>query len=139
MKIKSKTLLLIIAVLASLTSCTLMPGSDQWKIKLAATTYVEHELKTGEKMQWGHIERKRVCNVNGRDCKYAEIKYSIILTSGKVMYKTLYLLMSDSCDSVYNISEHINTQYAFGRDIDLKKVKKLVNKRINQELKDRLP
>ncbi len=105
---KKKTILLIGFATISITSCTLIPGSDQSKIRLAATNYVEGKLNAGETMKWGHIERKLSREVNGRDCKYAEIKYKIKSKQGESDYKTLYLLMSEHCDSVYNISENIN-------------------------------
>lgn len=132
---KSEILLLIISAIVSFTSCTLMPESDQWKIRSAATNYVESKLNAKEKMQWGYIERKHSCNVNGRECQSAEVKYNIILTSGRTIYKTLYLLMSEHCDSVYNISEQPlslpTTNITSDRVDDLEKLNDLINKRTN--------
>lgn len=107
---KKKTVLLIALVTISITSCTLMPGSDQWKIRLAATNYVEAKLNAGETIQWGYIDRKLSREVNGRECKCAEVKYKIKSSHGESDSKTLYLIMSEHCDSVYNISESINYQ-----------------------------
>lgn len=105
---KKKTILLIAFAIISITSCTLIPGSDQSKIRLAATNYVEGKLKAEETMKWGYIERKLSRNVDGRECKYAEVKYKIKSKHGESDYKTIYLLMSEHCDSIYNISESIN-------------------------------
>ncbi len=107
---KKKTVLLIALVTISITSCTLMPGSDQWKIRLATTNYVESKLNAGETMQWGYIERKLSRDVKGRECKCAEVKYRIKSSNSESDYKTLYLIMSEHCDSVYDISEGINYQ-----------------------------
>ena len=38
---KKEILFLILLVIVVITSCTIIPGSDQWKIRLAATNYVE--------------------------------------------------------------------------------------------------
>lgn len=105
---KKEILFLILLVIVVITSCTIIPGSDQWKIRLAATNYVESKLTQGETMEWGYIERKLSRDVDGRECKYAEVKYKIKSNNNKPDYKTLYLLMSEHCDSVYNISENIN-------------------------------
>ena len=105
---KKETKLLIAFAIINITSCTLIPGSDQSKIRLAATNYVEGKLNAGEKMEWGYVERKLSRDVNGRECKYAEVKYKIKSKHGDSDYKTLYLLMSEHCDSVYNISDSIN-------------------------------
>ncbi len=104
---KKKMLFLISLATVVITSCTFMPGSDQWKIRLATTNYVESKLTQGEKMKWGYIERKLSREVDGREFKYAEVKYKIKSNNNKPDYKTLYLLMSEHCDSVYNISENI--------------------------------
>ena len=104
---KNKTVLLIALATISIMSCTLMPGSDQSKIRIAVTSYLEGKLNAGETMQWGYIERKLSRDVNGRECKYAEVKYRIKSMHGESGYKTLYLLMSEHCDSVYDISESI--------------------------------
>lgn len=107
---KRRTVLLIALVAMSITSCTLMPGSDQWKIRLATINYVEAQLKAGETMQWGYIERKLSREVNGRECKCTEVKYRIKSRHGESDYKTLYIIMSEHCDSVYTISESANYQ-----------------------------
>ena len=105
---KTKTVLLVAFATLSITSCTLIPGSDQSKIRIAATNYVEGKLKAGETMKWGYIERKLYRDINGRDCKCAEVKYKIKSKHSESNYKTLYLIMSEHCDSVYEISENIN-------------------------------
>ncbi len=107
---KKKTIFWVALATISITSCTLIPGSDQSKIRLATTNYVEGKLNAGEKMEWGYIERKLSRYVKGRECKYAEVKYKIKSRHGKSDYKSLYLLMSEHCDSVYNISEDIKYQ-----------------------------
>lgn len=50
---KNKTVLLIALSTISIMSCTLMPGSDQSKIRLAVTNYLEGKLNAGETMQGG--------------------------------------------------------------------------------------
>ncbi len=104
---KKEMVFLILLVIVVITSCTIIPGSDQWKIRLAATNYVESKLSQGETMEWGYIERKLSRYVDGRECKYAEVKYKIKSNNNESDYKTLYLIMSEHCDSVYNISENI--------------------------------
>lgn len=101
---RTKTIIFI-SVFAGILSSCMVPGSDQWKIKQAATYYIVQELKDGEEMEWGYIERKLSRNVNGRDCKYAEVKYSVI-RQGQTMDKTLYLLFSEHCDTLYEVSNN---------------------------------
>lgn len=107
---KTKKSLLFAFVLLFFNSCTLILGSDQQKIRVAATHYVENQLAEGEKMHWGHIERKVVRDINGRGCKCAEVKYRVESTFGGMKHKTLYLIMSEHCDTVYDISEHNNIE-----------------------------
>ena len=113
---KTNTLFWIIVVFAGFTSCTRVPGTDQWKIRAAATNYVQQELKAGEKMQWGHIESKLSRSVNNHTCKYAKVTYSIVSVSVKQTDKSLYLLMSEHCDSVLNISEYSDNQFTTTND-----------------------
>lgn len=85
------------------TSCY-FPGGDQAKIKSATTKYIQAQLAEGEKFQWEYLERQKGCQVDGRDCKYAEVHYSIIDKEGNTERKMLFLLMSLHCDSVYDIT-----------------------------------
>lgn len=92
------------------TSCY-FPGSDQAKIKSATAKYVKAQLVDGEEFQWEYLERKNGCHVAGRDCKYAEVHYSIIDKEGNKEHKMLFLLMSQHCDSVYDITEERDKEW----------------------------
>ena len=94
--------------LVSLTSCY-FPGSDQYKIKSATKEYVKSQLGEGEKFRYGYLERKCGRNVDGKFCKYAEVHYEVISASGETSEKMLFLLMSEHCDSVLDISEERNS------------------------------
>lgn len=133
---KTKSTILATAVLLGILSSCSIPGSDQWKIRSASTKFVQQTLKHGEKMQWGHIERKLSCHVNGHDCKYAEVKYRIT-SSQKTTTQTLYLLMSEHCDSAYDISDEFNHAYLKEGRSDNRDIQKLIDERLNQELKER--
>ena len=87
---KKKTVFLIALATISITSCTLMPGSDQWKIRLAATNYVQGKLNAGEKMVWGYVDRKLSREVNGRECKCAEVKYRIKSSNGELVSSNMF-------------------------------------------------
>jgi hypothetical protein len=82
-----------------------MPGTQTWRIKKAATAYIEQDLKNGERICWGKIQRKVFKIVNNKTCTYAEVKYAIASGDGN-KYKTLYLLLSEDCDSLYSVSEN---------------------------------
>lgn len=103
---KKKTISLIAFAIITITIYSSIIRSDQEKIRTAAIIYVEGKLKAGEKMKWGHIERKLSRDVNGRECKYAEIKYKIKTINGEYAEKNLFLLMSEHCDTVYEITEY---------------------------------
>ncbi len=87
-----------------LSSCTSVPGTQDWRIKLAATAYIRQGLKEDERIRWGSILRKEHMEVEGKMCTYAEIKYIVVSSSGKE-YKTLNLLLSENCDAVYSASD----------------------------------
>ncbi|WP_434502329.1 hypothetical protein [Prevotella sp.] len=103
MKLFIKKLTMASVMLPILGSCTGLLGTQEWKIKKVATAYVEQGLKDDEHMRWGSIIRKLHREVNGKACTYAEVKYTIVSDNGNT-YKTLYLLLSENCDSVYSAS-----------------------------------
>lgn len=119
MKSIFKTLLAMSAVALTVSSCSNVPGTDQWKIRKAATAYIERGLDDGQSIRWGHIERKCHREVDGRDCKYAKVKYTLV-TNRKEEPKTLHLLMSEHCDTLYTASESsslaINPQFGMTDD-----------------------
>ncbi len=92
------------ALILILVSCADMPGTQKWRIKKAATVYIKQDLKKGEHVRWGKIQRKVLKKVNNKTCTYAEVRYSISASDGN-KYKTLYLLLSENCDSLYSVSE----------------------------------
>lgn len=100
-----KAFRILSALIIGLVSCTDIPGTQTWRIKKAATVYIEQELKKDERMRWGKIQRKVLKMVNNKTCTYAEVKYSIASGDGNE-YKTLYLLLSEDCELVYFVSEN---------------------------------
>ena len=111
--------------LIAFTSCYL-PGSDQYKIKSATADYVSARLNKGEKYQWGHLERKNGCHYDGKDCKYAEVYYVVTTESGGELEKKLYLLMSEHCDSVYEIAEEADKEWNSKKYPSAEEVKELI-------------
>lgn len=85
-----------------LSSCTSVPGTQAWKIKIATTAYVKQGLKEDERMRWGSILRKEHIEIDGKMCTYAEITYIVVSSSGKA-YRMLNLLLSENCDTVYSV------------------------------------
>lgn len=85
-----------------LSSCVSVPGTQDWKIKKAAMAYVRQGLKEDERMRWGSILRKGHMEIDGKMCTYAEIKY-IVVSSRRKEYRTLNLLLSKNCDTVYSV------------------------------------
>ena len=112
--------------LIAFSSCYL-PGSDQSKIKSATTDYVSARLNKGEKYQWGHLERKNGCHYDGKDCKYAEVYYVVTTESGEELEKKLYLLMSEHCDSVYEIAEETDKEWNSKKYPSAEEVKELIS------------
>ena len=90
--------------MSTLSSCTGVPGTQDWKIKKAATAYIEQGLKDGERMCWGSILRRLNRKVKGKTYTYAEVKY-IVVSDNRNTYKMLYLLLSENCDSLYSASD----------------------------------
>lgn len=119
--------------LVSLTSCY-FPGSDQSKIKSATTEYVKAQLSEGEKFRYGHLERKCGRNVDGKDCKYAEVCYEVVAASGEASEKMLFLLMSEHCDSVLDISEERDKEWTNKESLSSEEIKAI----IKSALKDKL-
>lgn len=91
-----------IIMMLLLSSCVSVPGTQDWKIKKAAMAYVRQGLKEDERMRWGSILRKRHMAIDGKMCTYAEIKY-IVVSSRRKEYRTLNLLLSENCDTVYSV------------------------------------
>lgn len=85
-----------------LSSCTSVPGTQDWKIKIAATAYIKQGLKVNEHLRWGSILRKEHMKLDSEMYTYAEIKYIVVSSSGQV-YRTLNLLLSENCDTVYSV------------------------------------
>lgn len=104
MKHLIKTLIVESIVLPLFGSCRGVPGTQDWKIKKAASAYIEMELKDGEHLHIGKIQRKNQRKVKGKECTYVEIKYTISSNKGNVP-KTLYLLLSKDLNSIHSASE----------------------------------
>lgn len=107
MRQRIKSFQILSALIIGLVSCTNMPGAQTWRIKKAATTYIEQDLKNGERIRWVKIQRKVLKIANRKTCISAEMKYLIVSKDGN-KYKTLYLLLSENCDSLYAVSENSN-------------------------------
>lgn len=119
--------------LVSLTSCY-FPGSDQYKIKSATKEYVKSQLGEGEKFRYGYLKRKCGRNVDGKFCKYAEVHYEVINASGEISEKMLFLLMSEHCDSVLDISEERDKEWTNKESLSSEEIKAI----IESALKDKL-
>ena len=104
-----RTLTIASAIILVLSSCTDVPGTQAWKIKKAATVYIKQELKDGEDMHWGNIQQKNHRKIKGKVCTYVEVKYTVASDKGNT-YKTLYLLLSENCDSIYSASDKSDKQ-----------------------------
>lgn len=127
MKHSLKTLTIAACLsLALFTSCSLIPGNDQYKIRTATKEYAKTHLNEGEKYQWGHMERKCGRNFDGKDCKYAEVYYDVVTESGETLHKTLYLLMSEHCDSLYDVSEAKDKEWISRNTLSGDEVKALI-------------
>lgn len=110
------------------------PGSDQYKIKSATKEYVKSQLGEGEKFRYGYLERKCGRNVDGKFCKYAEVHYEVISASGETSEKMLFLLMSEHCDSVLDISEERDKEWTNKETLSSEEIKAI----IESALKDKL-
>ena len=113
------------------TSCGL-PGSDQAKIKSATAKYVKSQLGEGEKYRWEGMERKCGRQVNGRDCKYAEVHYDLINKEGETEHKMLFLLMSEHCDSVYDVTGERDKDWVSAQGPSAEEVKALIKEALNR-------
>ena len=83
-----------------LGSCDGVPGTQEWKVRKAATAYIEQGLKDGERMHWGGNQWRLHLKVNGNTCTYTKVRYTVS-SNGSVVTKTLYLLLSENCDTLY--------------------------------------
>lgn len=129
MKSLLKTLLAASVVVLATGSCSNVPGTDQWKIRKAATAYIERGLADGQSMRWEHIERKCYREVDGKGCKYAKVRYTLVTDEGEEQ-KTLYLLMSEHCDSLYAVSDKsivMNPQFGMTDEEAERKVMEVVD------------
>ncbi len=113
------------------TSCGL-PGSDQAKIKSATAKYVKSQLNDGETYHWKGLERKCGRQVDGKDCKYAEVHYDITYKGGETEHKMLYLLMSEHCDSIYDITGERDKEWTFKQSLSEEEIKALIKEVLNQ-------
>ena len=109
MKHLVKTLIGASTMVLVFGSWSTIPGTQKWKIKKAATAYIELGLKDGESIRWGSIRRKLHREVKGNTYTYAEVKYTIVSENGNT-YKTLYLLLSENCDSLCSVSEENDSE-----------------------------
>ena len=100
MKHLARTLTVASLMMLEFCSCDGVPGTQEWKVRKAATAYIKQELKDGERMRWGGNRWRLHLDVNGRKCTYTEVKYSVSV-NGNEAPKTLYLLLSENCDSLY--------------------------------------
>ena len=132
MKTSLKTLAFTACFTLVLCSSCYFPGSDQAKIKSATTEYVKAKLGKGEKYRWGYLERKNGRNVDGKDCKYAEVHYQVITESGETLDKMLYLLMSEHCDSVYDISENQDKEWNSKQLPSAEEIKNLIEEALKK-------
>ena len=73
MKHLVKTLIGASTMVLVFGSCSNIPGTQKWKIKKAATAYIELGLKDGESIRWGSIRRKLHREVKGNTYTYAEV------------------------------------------------------------------
>lgn len=88
-----------------LTSCAL-PGSDQYKIKSATKAYAMLQLEEVERYEWNYLERKHYTWVEEYGgCKEVLVHYNIIADGEEKQPRILYLLMSEHCDSVYEVRD----------------------------------
>lgn len=127
----STTVIGVFFTLILFSSCY-FPGSDQAKIKSATTCYVKTQLGEGEKYQWGYLERKNGKQVNGKDCKYAEVHYDIINKEGETEHKMLFLLMSEHCDSVYDITGKRDKEWVSKEGPSSEEIKALIKNALNR-------
>lgn len=115
MKHLMKTLIGTSTMMLVFGSCSSIPGAQEWKIK----TYIEQGLKGGETMRWGSIRRKLRWEIKDKTCIYAEVKYTVTSDSGNT-YKTLYLLLSKDCDSLYYASDENDTEQKLRNEVSEK-------------------
>lgn len=119
MKHLMKTLIGTSAMMLVFGSCSSIPGAQEWKIKKTATAYIEQGLKGGETIRWGSIRRKLRWEIKDKKCIYAEVKYTVTSDSGNT-YKTLYLLLSKDCDSLYYASDENDTEQKLRNEVNEK-------------------
>ena len=81
-----------------------------------------------------YLERKCGRNVDGKFCKYAEVHYEVISASGETSEKMLFLLMSEHCDSVLDISEERDKEWTNKETLSSEEIKAI----IESALKDKL-
>ena len=130
-----KSLILASASMLVLSSCTELPGTQEWKVKKAATTFVERDLKDGETMNWEGNGLRLHLQVKGKTCTYAEAKYTIT-ANGIDTHRKLYLLLSENCDSLYDASDTRDGEVWKFVDEALKNSLKEATKEIDEELKN---
>lgn len=112
----------------------LLPRKRPYKIKSATKEYVKSQLGEGEKFRYGYLERKCGRNVDAKFCKYAEVHYEVISASGETSEKMLFLLMSEHCDSVLDISEERDKEWTNKETLSSEEIKAI----IESALKDKL-
>lgn len=95
---------------------------------------LSRKLGEGEKFRYGYLERKCGRNVDGKFCKYAEVHYEVISASGETSEKMLFLLMSEHCDSVLDISEERDKEWTNKETLSSEEIKAI----IESALKDKL-
>lgn len=132
MKHLNYTIVLMASLILTLFTSCYFPGSDQAKIKSATGKYIKAQLKEGEKYQWKGLERKCGREVDGRDCKYAEVHYNLINKEGETEHKILFLLMSEHCDSVYDITGERDKDWVSVQGPSAEEVKALIKEALNR-------
>lgn len=100
MKNLVRTFVMASMMMLVLNACDSFPMTQEGKVKKVATSYIKQGLNDGETMQWESCGLRLHLNVDGRNCTYTEVKYTIS-SDGRNEPKTLYLLLSENCDELY--------------------------------------
>lgn len=121
MKTKMIVLAVIAAVVFSMGGCRHIPGSEQWRIRRAATHCIKTGgLQPGEKLSFiNGTQRECACEWQGQPCKYVAVKYAVKDANGDKTHRIVHLLLSNNCKQTFDVSFNGSAKWVQGRDIDV--------------------
>lgn len=129
-----KSLLYVLLPGMLLTACN-TGHSERKRIKQFAVAYVSTHAEAGETYHWNRIERKQSGVLYGnRHCEYAQVTFYVSQENGQERLDTLYLLLSDRCKKLINVSSRCDEHIMPYPTVSEQDIKELVQKTVTEEL-----